>query len=293
MIVVMQEQAPEEAVAAATLYLVQAGCRVQRCPDPHGCVLSVDGELSATDAAVVRDLPGVAKVIAVRDPFRLASRRLRNEPTVLQGDYGTIGGREPWIAIEPVGITGAATEEETAPTSASLPYRIAAGRPFDAAITRKPVAPDSVGALSCLSIHRSPRDARFPVLFVTRQPSWGVDAWLERADRELQRGGTEVVLLEAGGEYPTGERSFDIGTVLQTKIRTHLPVVVDVPTVAAQVQFVKPMACAAIAMGVDGVILRVFMGPNPEPPKAPATLRWDDAVQLAGWLRSTASTTRQ
>jgi 3-deoxy-7-phosphoheptulonate synthase len=290
MIVVMQERAPEQAIAEAVTYLTRAGFEVQRLPDAAGNLLRVKGKLTGNDAAVMRELPFVLKVVPVHEPFQLASRALREQPTVLQGDYGTIGGREPWIAIEPVGLEDRpATEEEASPTSASLPYRIAAGRPFDAAVTRKPVAPDSVGALACLSIHRSPRDARFPVLFVTRQPSWGTDAWLERAERELARGGSEVVLLEAGCEYPNGERTFDMSTVLQTKQRTHLPIVVDVPTIAQQERFVNPMALASIAMGMDGVILRVFMGPGVEPPRVPATQRWDAAVELAGWLRSTSA----
>lgn len=294
MIVVMQEHAPEQAIVEATDYLRRAGCEVARSTDALGCMLRITGNLSGNDAAVLRELPFVLKVIVVHEPFRLASRVLRDQPTVLQGDYGTIGGREPWIAIEPVGLEDRpATEEEASPTSASLPYRIAAGRGFDAAVTRKPVAPDSVGALACLSIHRSPRDARFPVLFVTRQPSWGCDAWLERAERELARGGAEVVLLEAGCEYPNGERTFDISTVLQTKQRTHLPIVVDIPTIAQQERFVNPMALAAIAMGMAGVILRVNMGPSNDRPRVPATQHWDSAVELAGWIRSTSAATRK
>jgi 3-deoxy-7-phosphoheptulonate synthase len=294
MIVVMQEHAPEHAVAEVMGYLRRAGCEVQRSSASSGCLLQITGKLSGNDAAVLRELPFVLKVISVHEPFRLASRLLRDQPTVLQGDYGTIGGREPWIAIEAVGMDERlATEDDASPTSASLPYRIAAGRPFDAAVTRKPVAPDTVGALACLSIHRSPRDARFPVLFVTRQPSWGPDAWLERAERELARGGSEVVLLEAGCEYPNGERTFDISTVLQTKERTHLPIVVDIPTIAQQERFVNAMALASIAMGMAGVILRVFMGPSTDRARLPATQHWDAAVELAGWIRATSAAARK
>jgi 3-deoxy-D-arabino-heptulosonate 7-phosphate (DAHP) synthase len=144
-----------------------------------------------------------------------------------------------------------------------------------------------------LSIHRSPRDARFPVLFVTRQPSWGPDAWLERAERELARGGSEVVLLEAGREYPNGDRTFDIRTLLLTKQRTHLPIVVDVPVIAQQEQFVSPMALASIAMGAAGVILRVFIGQGADRPRVPATQRWDVAMELAGRLRAVSAAVRK
>ncbi|HTM45117.1 MAG TPA: hypothetical protein VL137_09200 [Polyangiaceae bacterium] len=292
MIVVMQEQAPEAAIEATIAYLVKAGCSVQRSSGQTRTILGLVGDVSVDDLAVVRELEGVAQVVRVSEPFHLASSRFRQAPTLLQGDYGTIGGNEPWIALEPVphnadhAPSAGSTGEESAPVSASLPYRIAAGRPFDAAIARQAVAPNAVGALACVSIHSAPREARHPLLFVTRMPSWGVEPWLMRAESELQRGGLGVVLLEAGGECPGGERSFDAVSLARTKARTHLPIVVDVPTIAGQVQWVSAVACAAIAAGADGVVLRVCVATAGERPRVPATLSWDAAVDLAERLRA-------
>ncbi len=170
MIVVMQEQAPEAAIEAAIAYLVKAGCSVQRSSGQSRTILGLVGEVSADDLAVVREFEGVAQVVRVSEPFHLASSRFRQAPTVLQGDYGTIGGKEPWIALEPVpqkldhATASGSPGEQTAPVSASLPYRIAAGRPFDAAVVRQAVAPNSVGALACVSIHSAPREALAPVV---------------------------------------------------------------------------------------------------------------------------------
>lgn len=291
MIVVMQEQAPEEAVEAAISYLVKAGCSVQRSSGQLHTILGVVGEVSSDDLAVVRELDGVAQVVRVSEPFRLASSRFRSESSVLHGDYGTIGGKQPWIALEPVARL-AAESDDVAPVSASLPYRIAAGRPFDAAVVRQPVAPDAVGALACLSIHPSPRDARFPLVFVPRSPSWGVEAWIQSAEALLQRGGTGVVLLEAGGEYPNAERTFDVVAAVRAKRRTHLPLVVDVPVIARQLRDVSAVARAAVAAGVDGVVLRVSLDSAGEHPRVPATLGWDAAVELAENLRAIGRLTR-
>jgi hypothetical protein len=48
---------------------------------------------------------------------------------------------------------------------------------------------------------------------------------------------------------------------------------------------VESVACAAIAAGADGVILRTWIGRTGEVPRVPATLSWSDAVALAAKLR--------
>lgn len=284
MIVVLHEDAPEEAIEAAVAWLVGAGYRVHRSSGQSRVTLGVVGPVSSDDMNVVRELDWVAKVIRVSEPFRLASRRFRGGPTLISGEWGTVGGPRPWIAIEPV---GAQTDEngEGRPTS-QIPQRLPAGKPFDAAITRDKVAPATVGSLACLSVHTSPQEQKYPVLFVTRPPSAGADAWISLAERELQRGENSVVLVEAGGEYPSGARTLEVAAIARAKLRTHLPIVVDVPTVAQQSRYCSPVASAAIGAGADGVILRVWVGPSQTQARVPATLTWAEASELASKLRA-------
>src|SRR6202000_335718 len=143
----------------------------------------------------------------VSEPFRLASRRFRKRTTVVEGPWGSIGGDRPWIAIEPIGPLGLgrnkpANGEEPALGSTELPYAVAAGRPFDAAVTRSHLPLENVGSLVCLSMHPQPLGQPDAVRFVERAPSWGANSWIGAAERELERGQDQVVLLEAGGEYP-------------------------------------------------------------------------------------------
>jgi 3-deoxy-7-phosphoheptulonate synthase len=153
-------------------------------------------------------------------------------------------------------------------------------------VTRSPRAVDTIGALVCLSMHAQPLDQRFAVHFVERGPSWGANAWIGAAERELARGGSSIVLLEAGGEYPNGARTLEIAAIARAKQRTHLPIVVDVPSIAQRSRYVESVACAAIAAGADGVILRTWIGKAGEVPRLPATLSWSDAVALAEKLRT-------
>ncbi|HEY2404696.1 MAG TPA: hypothetical protein VGI10_01770, partial [Polyangiaceae bacterium] len=206
MIVVMEPDAHEAAVEGVISFLTAAGFDVHRSSGQSRTTLGVVGDVTSNDVSVVSELAGVAQVVQVSEPFRLASRRFRQRSTVIEGPWGSIGGERPWIAIEPIGPVGPAraraSVEEAGPPSAELPYEVAAGRPFDAAVTRSAHALESVGALACLSIHSRPLELHYPLRFVERAPSWGANAWIGAAERELERGEDHVVLLEAGGEYP-------------------------------------------------------------------------------------------
>ncbi len=291
MIVVMEPDAQEAAVESVISFLVSAGFDVHRSSGASTTILGVVGDLRSTDVTVVSEFPGVSQVVRVSEQFRLASRRFRQQSTVVEGPWGSIGGDKPWIAIEAVGpgsgqnASGSSASLSPSEPPRELGYEVRAGRPFDAAVTRSPHAVDTIGALVCLSVHPKPSDQRFAVHFVERQPSWGANQWIGAAERELARGDSSIVLLEAGGEYPNGARSLEIAAIARAKQRTHLPIVVDVPTIAQRARYVESVACAAIGAGVDGVILRTWIGQPGEVPRVPATLSWSDAVQLAEKLR--------
>ncbi|HEY8944523.1 MAG TPA: hypothetical protein VIM73_09680, partial [Polyangiaceae bacterium] len=215
MIVVMEPEATPEEVESVIAFLVSSGFDVHRSSGQERTILGVVGDVTGNDVSVVSELDGVAQVVRVSEPFRLASRRFRRQSTVVEGPWGIIGGERPWIAVELIstGMTLGASEMtrgasemtrgasasahggEAAPehSSSELGYEIAAGRPFDAAITRSHHAVSTIGALSCLSIHPQPSRQPGPVRFVERSPSWGANTWIAAAERELARGGSSVV----------------------------------------------------------------------------------------------------
>jgi 3-deoxy-7-phosphoheptulonate synthase len=293
MIVVMEPGASDAAIENVISFLISAGFNVHRSSGVAHTILGVMGDVSGNDATVVSELEGVAQVVRVSEPFRLASRRFRPAPTLIEGPWGTIGGARPWIAIEPIASAKlSGSEVEVSPPSPELPYEIAAGRPFDAAVTRSQIAPDGDAALTFLSLHPQASSQRWPVRFVERAPSSGANVWISQAERELERGESRVVLLEAGGEYPSGARTLEVAAIARAKLRTHLPIVVDVPSIAERSRYVASVACASIAAGADGVILRVWVGPPSETARVPATLRWNDAMVLAEKLRAVGAAVR-
>src|SRR5262245_42018277 len=140
MIVVMEPEAPESAVENVISFLVGAGFDVHRSSGQTRTILGVVGDVTVNDVSVVREFSGVAEVVRVTEPYRLASRRFRQRSSVVEGPWGTIGGERPWIAIEPIGpgrLEPASrpiqSDDSSGPPSTGLPYEVAAGRPFDPA----------------------------------------------------------------------------------------------------------------------------------------------------------------
>jgi len=296
MIVVMDAGATDPAIESVISFLVSAGFDVHRSSGATRTILGVVGAVTTNDVAVVSELEGVAQVVRVSEPFRLASRRFKQQSTLVEGPWGTIGGDRPWIAIEPITPTPkheASRPSEDAEGSQELPYAVLAGRPFDAAVTRSHLAPEAVGALTCLSMHPQPSAQRFPVRFVERAPSAGANAWIAAAERELERTECQVVLLECGGEYPSGARTLEVAAIARAKQRTHLPIVVDVPAIAERARYVASVAAAAVAAGADGIVLRVWVGREGELSRVPATLPWSDAVDVAERVRAVAAAMRR
>lgn len=278
MVVVMETDAPEGAIEAVVAQLVRAGCDVHRSSGQTLTLIGVVGSLSDSEAAVIAEMPGVAKVVRASEPYRLASRRFRKESSIVEGPWGAIGADRPWVAVE---VSGLVTVPKDDAPPASLPYAVAAGGPFDAAVARAADGPDELGALSCLSVHPRPIGSKWPVQFVTRDPSASLEQWLCAAEEELRRGVDRVILLEAGGAYPDGTRVLDVAALTRVVALTHLPVVVDVPRIARSRRDVPGIACAAVAAGAAGVILRAWGGSPDEAPRAPATLPWEEARALA------------
>lgn len=281
MIIVMEPDAPPEAIETVIRHLEGAGQVVQRLQGSTRTVLAILGDPSEAGYDLWKDLPWVADVVRVEEPFRLASRRFRAASTIVSGAWGNIGGDKPWLAVEPVGLERVS----------DIPHEIAAGRPFDAAVMRGALVPKSVGALACLQLERLPGNGP-EVVFVHRGPSWGANKWIGLAERELANGRAAVVLLEAGGEYPNGARTLEMAAIARAKIRTHLPIVVDAPTIAQRARYVPAIAQAAIAGGADGVILRAWVGREGDPASVPATLPWSQAVALGVRLRAIAAAAR-
>lgn len=102
-----------------------------------------------------------------------------------------------------------------------------------------------------------------PVL-LKRGLSATIAEWLNAAEYIMSAGNDNVILCERGiRTYETFTRNtLDLSAVAAVKELSHLPIIVDPSHGTGRWQMVRPMACAAIAAGADGLIIEVH--PHPE-----------------------------
>jgi 3-deoxy-7-phosphoheptulonate synthase len=105
--------------------------------------------------------------------------------------------------------------------------------------------------------------ARKPVL-LKRGISATIEEWLLSAEYVLSGGNNDVILCERGiRTFETATRNtFDISAIPVVKKLSHLPVIADPSHGAGRRDMVAPMARAAVAAGVDGLIIEVHCDPD-------------------------------
>ncbi|MEB2313997.1 MAG: 3-deoxy-7-phosphoheptulonate synthase [Sorangiineae bacterium] len=117
-----------------------------------------------------------------------------------------------------------------------------------------------------------------------------VKEWLMAAEYIVSRGNYQVMLCERGiRTFETMTRNtLDLGVVPLLRAITHLPVVVDPSHGTGVAAAVTPLARAAVATGVDGVMVEV----HPDPAKAlsdgPQALTFDMFGGMMSELRKVA-----
>jgi 3-deoxy-7-phosphoheptulonate synthase len=93
-----------------------------------------------------------------------------------------------------------------------------------------------------------------------------LDEWLLAAEYLIATGAPGVVLCERGLRHfdPQTRNILDLAGALAMKSLTHLPVIADPSHATGRRDLVAPMALAALAAGLDGIIVEV----HPEPDRA-------------------------
>lgn len=104
-----------------------------------------------------------------------------------------------------------------------------------------------------------------PVL-LKRGPAATLDEWLHAAEYVLSGGNDRVILCERGIRTfePYTRFTLDLASAVAAKGLTHLPVIADPSHGTGRRELVAPMVRAALAAGLDGVMLEV----HPEPQSA-------------------------
>ncbi len=106
MLVVMKAQATPEEIQAVCDHIEQMGFRAHPLPGAQRTAIGITGNPGEIDRGNFEDLSGVADVIRVTKPYKLASRDVKEDDTVVQfpGTNASVGGRDLAMIAGPCSI---------------------------------------------------------------------------------------------------------------------------------------------------------------------------------------------
>jgi 3-deoxy-7-phosphoheptulonate synthase len=106
MLVVMKPQATPEEIQAVCKQIEHLGFRAHPLPGAQRTAIGITGNKGAIEQGNLEDLAGVAEVIEVSKPYKLVSRDVKSEDTVITfpGTNATIGGPQLAVIAGPCSI---------------------------------------------------------------------------------------------------------------------------------------------------------------------------------------------
>ena len=106
MLVVMKAQATPEEIQAVCDHIESLGFRPHPLPGAQRTAIGITGNQGEVDRGNIEALSGVAEVIRVSKPYKLASRDVKEEDTIIRfpGTDATIGGRNLAVVAGPCSI---------------------------------------------------------------------------------------------------------------------------------------------------------------------------------------------
>jgi len=107
-LIVMKPQATEGDVRRVCEKIEAMGYRAHPMPGAQRTAIGITGNQGALEAAEFESLPGVAEAIRVSKPYKLVSREVKNEDSLIRIGTGentvTVGGRELAVIAGPCAI---------------------------------------------------------------------------------------------------------------------------------------------------------------------------------------------
>lgn len=106
MLVVMKSHATPEQIEAVCAHIRELGLRPHPLPGAQRTAIGITGNQGEVDRGNLESLPGVAEVIRVSKAYKLASRDVKEEDTVIRfpGTDAAIGGSELAVVAGPCSV---------------------------------------------------------------------------------------------------------------------------------------------------------------------------------------------
>jgi len=300
-LVVMKREATREQIDAVVERIKEFGIEPVPLPGAERTAIGTFGTTSRAAAEAVESLPGVAEVVPVSRPFKLASREVIATDTVVRVGSAGIGAGQPLAVI--AGPCAVESRDVTIETARAV--RAAGGTALRGGAFKPRTSPYSfrgMGEQGLEILAEARAETGLPIVTEVLSPS-DVDAVARVADclqigaRNMQNYSlldavgeqTKPVLLKRGmsatieelllsAEYvlargnrnvilcERGIRTFERYTRNTFDVNaiplTHLPVLADPSHGTGKWYLVAPVALAAVAAGADGLIVEVHPSPD-------------------------------
>ena len=105
MLVVMQAHASEEQVREVCKKIESLGYRAHPMPGAQRTAIGITGNQGVVEPGTLEEMPGVGEVIQVSKPYKLVSRDVKEDNSVIHFPGGvTIGGRELAVVAGPCAV---------------------------------------------------------------------------------------------------------------------------------------------------------------------------------------------
>ncbi|PSH05664.1 MAG: 3-deoxy-7-phosphoheptulonate synthase [Acidobacteria bacterium] len=132
MLVLMNVDASDEQTQAVCNRVEELGYRPHPLPGATRCAIGITGNHGAVEADSLSQLAGVAEVIAVSKPYKLVSRDMKSEDTVVrfEGSDATVGGAELALMAGPCSVESRAQLFRVAEAVAKTGARFLRGGAF-------------------------------------------------------------------------------------------------------------------------------------------------------------------
>jgi len=114
MLVVMKPQATQEQIDAVTARIRSMGFTPHPIPGSSRVAIGVTGNRGGIDVEAFADMDGVADAIRVTQPFKLVSREVKEEDTVIEVGGARIGGKVVAVMAGPCSVESEEQILETA-----------------------------------------------------------------------------------------------------------------------------------------------------------------------------------
>jgi 3-deoxy-7-phosphoheptulonate synthase len=306
MVITMHKAATAEQIHAVTERVRELGYTPHEMPGAQRTAICITGNKGPLDPSLFTRFDGVIDAVPVSQPYKLVSRELKPESTVVDVRGVKIGGGSFCVMAGPCSVENIEQLMTTAQHVKKNGAQMLRGgafkprtSPYDFQglkenglkmlaeardATQLPVITEvkdvetlpvvaeyadvlQIGARNMQNFSLLERVGELgkPVM-LKRGISSTVKEWLMAAEYIVSRGNRNVILCERGiRTFETMTRNtLDLGVLPLLRAITHLPIVVDPSHGTGVAKAVTPLARAAAATGVDGIMVEV----HPDPTKA-------------------------